>query len=57
MDTTPYYYGDYYVSWSIQQGYAQMQVMVKAYDSSGHYLGSDTQYVAIPSGGGGPPIE
>ncbi|MHA2025446.1 MAG: DUF7379 domain-containing protein [Candidatus Thorarchaeota archaeon] len=56
MDNTPYYNGDYYVSWSIQQGYVQMQVKVKAYDGSGHYLGCDTKIVIIP-GGGGPPIE
>ncbi|MFW9927022.1 MAG: hypothetical protein ACFFDM_09660, partial [Candidatus Thorarchaeota archaeon] len=55
-DSTPYYYGDYYVQWSILQGYVQMLVKVQAYDSSNHYLGSDYQYVTLPgSGGGGKP--
>ncbi|MDF1537300.1 MAG: hypothetical protein P1Q69_00120 [Candidatus Thorarchaeota archaeon] len=52
-DYTPYTSGDYYVSWSLLQGYVQMQVMVQAYDSQDHYLGSDTIYVTLPGGGGG----
>ena len=52
-DYTPAYYGDYYVSWSLLQGYVQMQVKVQAYDSASHYLGSDYQYVTLPGGGGG----
>lgn len=57
IDYTPYYSGDYYVSWSLQQGYVQMQVKVEAYNPWDIYLGCDTQIVAIPGGGGGPPIE
>lgn len=30
-----------------------MQVKVQAFDSIGHYLSCDTQYVTIPGGGGG----
>ncbi len=52
-DYTPTYYGDYYVSWSLLQGYVQMRVKVQAYDSANHYLGSDYQYVTLPGGGGG----
>jgi len=52
-DSTPSYYGDYYVSWTLIQGYVQMQVQVKAYDSSHHYLGSDYWYVSLPDEGGG----
>ncbi len=52
-DYTPSYYGDYYVSWTLIQGYVQMKVQVKAYDSSNHYLGSDYQYVTLSGGGGG----
>ncbi|MHA1882732.1 MAG: esterase/lipase family protein [Candidatus Thorarchaeota archaeon] len=56
QDSTPYYSGDYYVSWSIPQGYVQMKVKVNSYDSSNHYLGSDIAYVTLPvSGGGGDP--
>ncbi len=44
-DYTPYYSGDYHVSWSIQQGYAKMQVKVQAYNAWDIYLGCDTQYV------------
>ncbi len=55
-DSTPYYNGDYYVSWSLLQGYVQMCVKVKAYNSGHLYLGSDYQYVTLPgSGGGGKP--
>ena len=53
IDYTPTYYGDYYVEWSLLQGYVQMQVNVKAYDSAGHYLGSDQQYVTLLGDGGG----
>jgi hypothetical protein len=53
-DYTPTYYGDYYVSWELLLGFVQMQVNVKAYDASGHYLGSDQQYVTLPGGGGKP---
>ena len=52
-DSTPYYSGDYYVSWSILQGYVQMCVKVVAYDSANHCLGVDYQYVTLPSSGGG----
>ncbi|MHA1965028.1 MAG: alpha/beta fold hydrolase [Candidatus Thorarchaeota archaeon] len=52
-DYTPYYYGFYYVTWSLLQGYVQMRVKVQAYDSANHYLGSDYQYVTLPGGGGG----
>ena len=52
-DGTPYYSGDYYVSWTLLPGYVQMKVQVQAYDSCGHYLGSDYQYVTLPGGGGG----
>lgn len=52
-DSTPTYYGDYYVEWSLLQGYVEMQLNVQAYDSAGHYLGSDQQYVTLPGGGGG----
>ncbi len=61
-DYTPTYYGDYYVSWSLLQGYVQMQVNVQAYaiewdpaiEQDVHiYLGSDQQYVTLPGGGGG----
>jgi len=55
-DYTPYYSGDYYVSWTLIQGYVQMKVEVKAYDSSSHYLGSDYWYVSLPGGGGGGPV-
>lgn len=54
-DSTPYYYGDYYVSWSLLQGYVQMHVRVEAFDSVNHYLGSDEQYVTLPGSGGGRP--
>ncbi|MDF1540772.1 MAG: hypothetical protein P1Q69_17885 [Candidatus Thorarchaeota archaeon] len=54
-DTTPTTSGDYYLSWSIRPGYVQMRVYVKAYDSANHYLGSDTYYVSLPTGGGDPP--
>ena len=54
-DYTPSYYGDYYVSWTLIQGYVEMKVQVKAYDSSNHYLGSDYQYVSLPDEGGGGP--
>ena len=52
-DSTPDYYGDYKVQWSLLQGYVQMYVIVHAYDAANHYLGSDTQYVTLPGGGGG----
>lgn len=52
-DSTPYTSGDYYVSWSLLQGYVQMEVKVNAYDSQDHYLGCDTAYVTLPGGGGG----
>jgi pimeloyl-ACP methyl ester carboxylesterase len=52
-DNTPYYYGDYYVEWSLLQGYVQMLVKVEAYDSAHHYLGCDTQYVTLFGGGSG----
>ncbi len=63
-DYTPSYYGDYYVEWSLLQGYVQMQVNVQAYaiewdpaiEQDVHiYLGSDQQYVTLPGGGGGKP--
>ncbi len=54
-DSTPYYYGDYYVSWTVLPNYVQMRVRVEAYDSSGHYLGSDYYYVTLPGSGGGNP--
>ena len=61
--SSPYYYGDYYVAWSLLQGYVQMHVSVEAYESWGapgeaedHYLGSDEQYVTLPGGGGGNPV-
>lgn len=55
-DSSPYYYGDYYVSWSLLQGYVQMRIRVEAYNSGNLYLGSDHQYVTLPgSGGGGKP--
>ncbi|TFG31315.1 hypothetical protein EU527_12790 [Candidatus Thorarchaeota archaeon] len=53
IDYTPTYYGDYYVEWSLLQGYIEMQVNVQAYDSADHYLGSNQQYVTLPGGGGG----
>ena len=52
-DYTPTYGGDYYVRWSLIAGFVEMRVQVKAYDSSGHCLGSDYQYVSISGGGGG----
>jgi pimeloyl-ACP methyl ester carboxylesterase len=52
-DTSPDYYGDYYMTWSLLQGYVHMRVKVEAYDSYGHYLGCDNQYVELPGGGGG----
>ncbi len=59
-DGTPYYSGDYYVSWTYLAGYVQMCVKVQAYDSAGHYLGSDYRYVTLQSGGegggGGDPV-
>ncbi len=55
-DSSPYYYGDYYVSWSLLQGYVQMHVRVDAYNSGHLLLGRDYQYVTLPgSGGGGKP--
>ena len=67
---TSYYYmgtdytpasGKYYDSWTHGSGYVQMTVKVNAYDSSGHYLGSDTltRSINYGSGGGGdpPPID
>jgi len=57
-DSTPTYYGDYYLSWSLLSGYVQMLVTVQAFDSANHYLGCDTQYVTLPyddGGGGGKP--
>jgi triacylglycerol esterase/lipase EstA (alpha/beta hydrolase family) len=53
IDYTPNYSGDYYVIWNYLTGYVQMRVKVQAYDSANHYLGSDYQYVTLPSGGGG----
>ena len=51
-----YYYGDYYVSWSLLQGYVQMCVKVEAYNSGNLLLGYNYQYVTLPdSGGGGKP--
>ncbi len=52
-DSSPTYYGDYYVSWSFLSIYVQMKVKVEAYDASNHYLGSDVAYVTLPGGGGG----
>ncbi|MDF1537402.1 MAG: hypothetical protein P1Q69_00655 [Candidatus Thorarchaeota archaeon] len=52
-EPTPYTSGDYYVSWSLLQGYVQMKVKVQAYDTQGHYLGSDETYVTLPGTGGG----
>jgi pimeloyl-ACP methyl ester carboxylesterase len=54
-DYTPYYYGDYYVSWTVLPNYVQMRVRVEAYDNAGHYLGSDYYYVTLPGSGGGNP--
>ena len=55
-DSSPYYSGDYYVSWSLLQGYVQMCVKVQAYNSGNLLLGYDYQYVTLPgSGGGGKP--
>ncbi len=52
-DYTPYYGGDYCVIWNYLIGFVQMRVKVQAYDSDGHFLGSDYQYVTRPGGGGG----
>ncbi|MHA1638336.1 MAG: DUF7379 domain-containing protein [Candidatus Thorarchaeota archaeon] len=54
-DYTPYSSGDYYVSWGLLSGTVRMQVRVEAYDSSNHYLGSDSIYVTLPDDGGGDP--
>jgi pimeloyl-ACP methyl ester carboxylesterase len=54
-DYSAAYYGDYYVTWSLLQGFIQMKVKVNAYDSVNHYLGSDYTYVTLPGGGGDPP--
>ena len=60
-DYSPTTGGDYYKSWIHPTGYDRMEVMVKAYDSGGHWLGSDYDFKAISGGGGGgpppPPIE
>ncbi len=60
-DYTPYTGGDYYDSWTHPSGYTKMTIQVKAYDSSGHYLGSDYYTCGISSGGGGgggrPPLD
>ena len=52
-DYTLYTSGDYYASWSLLSGYVQMCVKAQAYDSQGHYLGSDYTYVTLPGSGGG----
>lgn len=54
-DSSPYYYGDYYISWSLLQGYVQMCVNVQAFNSGNLFLGSDHQYVTLPGSGGGKP--
>ena len=61
-DYTPTTGGDYYDSWTHPSGYTKMTIYVKAYDSSGHYLGSDYYTCGISSGGGGggggrPPLD
>ncbi len=58
-DTTPYTNGDYYRTWTHPTYYTRMMVMAKAYDSDGHWLGSDYHTSGINPGGGGgdpPPI-
>ncbi len=60
-DYTPTTGGDYYRTWTHPTYYTRMMVMVKAYDSDGHWLGSDYDTSGINPGGGGgggdPPIE
>jgi len=59
-DYTPTTNGDYYDTWTHPTVYTRMMVMVKAYDSYGHWLGSDYHTSGINPGGGGggdpPPI-
>ena len=52
-DYSPTNWGDYYLWWTYLQGYVQMQVAVKAYNSGGVLIGSDYSYVTLPTGGGG----
>ncbi len=57
-DYTPTTSGDYYDSWTHISGYVKMTIKVNAYDSSSHYLGSDTYTRSINYGsgvGGDPP--
>ena len=59
-DHTPTTNGDYYDTWTHPTVYTRMMVMVKDYDSYGHWLGSDYHTSGINPGGGGggdpPPI-
>jgi len=48
-------YQDYYMCWTLQYGYVQMKVYVKAYDSGAHFIGSDVYYANIKTDGGDPP--
>ncbi|MFX0086053.1 MAG: hypothetical protein ACFFAU_10275 [Candidatus Hodarchaeota archaeon] len=41
-DYTPYYYGDYKLSWQIPSIATDYRVVVKAYDSYSHYIGTDS---------------
>lgn len=61
---TSYYYmgtdytpssGKYYDSWTHPTGYIQMTILVKAYDSEGHYIGADYYTRYISDGGTTPP--
>ncbi|MFX1484571.1 MAG: esterase/lipase family protein [Promethearchaeota archaeon] len=63
IDDSPTTGGDYHKTWTHPTGYIQMKVMVAAYDSNDHWLGSDNHICSISygSGGGGggdpPPID
>ncbi len=60
-DYSPNTGGDYYKTWTHPTGYIQMKVMVAAYDTNDHWLGSDDDIRTISDGGGGggggPPID
>ena len=41
-------------SWTFSSGYVAVRIMVKAYNSGNVYLGCDTAYQSIDTGGGKP---
>ena len=59
IDDSPNTGGDYYKTWTHPTGYIQMKVMVAAYNSDDHWLGSDDHICSITYGSGGghdPPL-